>query len=288
MSVGNSTSDVSDWAKPVRPRLRDRLRQLAERYILGLMDDSELDERYFIDRHVYNCAYCKRRNVAYTVQSRHKFDWTNEKECWVIFVSCDSCGNTSMHLSFEDVITYSNGLNFKASIDDIDSKLVYSRPTSFFTMDSSIHEEIRQLIAEAEEALQFNLLTGASASLRKAIYTLVKKEETIVVNEKTGWTDYTASIKGLKKKFSFVSEDLIDALSEVQGLASNPVHEDAWETWDSKNLRFLIELTKSILNEMYAIPKQKAKRKEALAALKQKLNPPKDAAEVQSAEKVVE
>jgi hypothetical protein len=268
--------DIVEWTKIPESPFRVRFKDVVKRYILGIMDNSELDERYFIDRYVYNCAFCKRRNVAYSIKSQSNFNWDREKVCYVYLVKCSSCNYVSMHLSFEDITTYSGGLIFKADIKDIDSKLLYSRPTSFFTMNDDIPREIRDLISEAEEALQFNLLTGASASLRKAIYTLVKREETIITNGTTGWTNYTSSIKGLKTKFDFVSEDLIDTLAEVQGLASNPVHEDAWETWDSKNLRFLIELTKSILNEMYVIPKLKERRKASLSALKQRLNPPKD------------
>lgn len=247
-----------------------------ERYILGPMDHSELDEHYFIDQHVYNCPFCKRRNVKYSVIGCVWFNWDVKKPCYAYLVRCDSCELTSMHLSFED-FAYSTGYGyrFKADVKDIDSKLIYSRPTSFFTLNDDIPRAIRELVSEAEESLQFNLLTGASAALRKAIYTLVKTEKTIVANDDTGRTNYTESIKGLKPRFASVSADLINTLAEVQELASNPVHEEAWETWDGPSLRFLIELTKSILNEMYAIPKATERRKAALASLKQKLNPPK-------------
>ena len=240
------------------------------------MDNSDLDERYFIDQHVYNCAFCKIRNVKYTIPKALSFNWSPKKICYVYLVQCSSCECVSMHLSFTNLAYFNgNGYTINSKFRDIDSKIIYSRPTSFFTLDESIPPTIRELIAEAEAALQFNLLTGSSASLRKAIYTLVKKEDTIVVNQVTGWTDYTASIKSLKEKFTFISEDLIDTLAEVQGLASNPIHEDAWETWDSKHLRFLIELTKSILNEMYAIPEKKKKAKAKLVALKTDLDPVK-------------
>jgi hypothetical protein len=59
-------------------------------------DDSHLDERYFIDEHVYNCPFCKRRHVAYLVSDYFVFDWTRTKKCHVYFVRCGSCSKVSL------------------------------------------------------------------------------------------------------------------------------------------------------------------------------------------------
>lgn len=240
------------------------------------MDQSELDSKYFIDEYVYNCPFCNRRNVRYTVPTAGSFDWSNDRDCYYFVARCSSCEKRSIHLSFEDMAEYS-GSGYRlyppeggegTPVKTIDELIIYSRPTSFFTIDSSIPKVVRDLIFEAEQALQFNLHTGASASLRKAIYKLVKHEKVIVLNEKSGLTDYAGSIKALKDKFPFVTPELFDAIAEVQGLASNSVHEDEWEAWDSKSLRFLIELSKSVLSEMYVYPMKRKQNHAKLSELK--------------------
>lgn len=37
-------------------------------------DQSHLDLKYFIDDEIYNCAFCNRRHVSYTVESVFSFD----------------------------------------------------------------------------------------------------------------------------------------------------------------------------------------------------------------------
>lgn len=68
-----------------------------------MTDQSHLDDRYLIDEHVFNCPFCNRRHVAYTVIGKQRFDWTENKACHVYLTRCASCSNTAMHLSFEDL-----------------------------------------------------------------------------------------------------------------------------------------------------------------------------------------
>lgn len=237
------------------------------------MDLSELDLKYFVDNSRYNCPFCKRNNVVYSMEGNFYFNWSAEKNCYGYLIKCSSCHNISLHLSFSDLrknqytSIVSNAYN-KFDVEEIDSALIYSRPTSFFILDEKIPNTIRDLIFESEEAVQFNLLVGASACLRKAIYELLKKEKVIVIDEISKRTDYKKSIKGLKEKFNSVSEELFDSLSNIQELVSNPLHEGSWNAWDSKKIKFLIELVKTILVEMYVLPDKKKKRLENLLALK--------------------
>ncbi len=234
------------------------------------MDQSELDNKYFIDNGVYNCPFCKRRNVVYEANSCQKFDWTNEKPCYIYTVQCSSCGKVSMHLSYEQLLEYGSVSNgFKDDID-LDNSMLYHRPTSFFTLDSVIPSKVRELVAESEEALQFNLLTGASASLRKAIYTLLKIEKSQVFNESKK-VKYAESIKALKVKFPQLDGSLINSLSHIQNMTSDSVHEDSWEAWDAKTLRFLLELSKAVLIEMYVEPQKRKQRYSKLTELSSKL-----------------
>ena len=58
-------------------------------------DQSNLDKKYFIDKAVYNCPFCNRRNVRYLLLDRKLFDWSEDKECFVYFVRRTSCRKTS-------------------------------------------------------------------------------------------------------------------------------------------------------------------------------------------------
>ncbi len=125
-----------------------------------------------------------------------QFDWTDQKACFAFFVTCDSCGKKSMHLSYENFSEPTTNsvsrIKFRSDID-IDSEIFYSVPTSFFVLDERIPVVIRELITEAEGCIKMNFLTGASACMRKAIYELT-------VLENAEGADYESKIKFLKKK----------------------------------------------------------------------------------------
>src|SRR5882672_2054987 len=142
------------------------------------MDDmSHLDRKYFIDRSIYNCPFCNRRHVSYSNLGFSTFDWSNNKNCAIWRIKCDSCKKISMHLTFQDVKddTYA-GTRFRSNID-LDSAFFYSVPTSFFVIDRRIPRVLRELITEAEGCAKMNYLTGASACTRKAIYELLVIEK---------------------------------------------------------------------------------------------------------------
>jgi len=136
-------------------------------------DQSHLDSKYSIDRYKYNCPFCKRGHVSYSVKGRGQFNWDNNKECHLYIVQCDSCGKISLHLSWHKLGLYNE--QFSASgvtagdeeynIDelDIDQLFFYHQPTSFFAVDKRVPHIIRELITEAEGCLRMNFLTGASA-----------------------------------------------------------------------------------------------------------------------------
>lgn len=54
-----------------------------------MADYSHLDKRYFIDGTVYNCPFCNRNNVPYTITDSNKFDWTDSKSCYIFITQCD-------------------------------------------------------------------------------------------------------------------------------------------------------------------------------------------------------
>lgn len=224
-------------------------------------DQSHLDAKYFIDPYVYNCPFCKRRNVYYSIDPVPKdFDWSNNKTCTVIFVKCTSCAKTSMHLTHDRILTVVNGRYRFLDNIDIDSKIFYSVPTSFFVVDSRIPKVLRELITEAEGCVKMNFLTGASACTRKAIY-----EFTILQKCKGG--NYDERIKELKSTLPQIDQELFDVLAHIKDLTSDKVHEESWEKWDSSHLVLFIETLKVILNEIYVIPDERQKKSRFIQGL---------------------
>ena len=220
-------------------------------------DMSYLDSKYFIDPHVYNCPFCNRRNVMYKIVRHVSFDWNLDRECNIYIAQCSSCECESLHLSYDDIhrvysLTQQGTMyKFRDDIEDIDSQIFYSVPTSYFTIDTRVPSNIRTLITEAEGCLKMNYLTGASACMRKAIY------ELLVIEESEG-DSYEDRIKSLKSKFNTVSAVLFDTLSHIQQMTSDKIHEHAWDEWDSPNLKLIIETLKTILYEIYVLPDERS------------------------------
>jgi hypothetical protein len=233
-------------------------------------DQSHLDRKYFIDSHIYNCPFCNRRHVAYEMTGYDVFNWANMKQCWVYFVRCRSCLRTSMHLSYDKLLSSSpfgeDMLQFKDELD-LDSLIFYSVPTSFFVMDERIPRIIRELIAEAEGSLKMNFLTGASACMRKAIYELL-------LSEKAEGEHYEDKIKSLKTKYPDSDPVLFEILGHIQGMTSDKVHEQSWPKWDSKNLTLIIETLKAVLHDIYVAPRLKADRSKRIGALLKEIKGP--------------
>jgi len=179
-----------------------------------------------------------------------------------------------MHLSFQELRESYRQYNQTYYKDkfmdglDIDSALFFSQPTSYFILDNRIPEKVRELIYEAENSRKSNYLVGASACLRKAVYELLEHEKAIIKNKKTGHADYEESIKALKTKFPAVAPELFDALGHIQEMTSDNVHEGSWEAWDSPKLRFIIELAKATLHEMYVVPEERKERLGILGQMK--------------------
>lgn len=234
-------------------------------------DQSHLDLKYFIDPYIYNCPYCNRRHVTYELRSTYTFNWTATKRCACYFVRCRSCENTSMHLSFEELREKDSRpgyaghhlSHFRAGVD-IDSKIFYSVPTSFFVMDERIPRVIRELITEAEGSLKMNFLTGASACTRKAIYELL-------VHERAEGDDYQERIKSLKGKHPGVDDTAYDVLAHIQDMTSDKVHEQSWPKWDAANLKLIIGTLRMVLHEIYVVPAERADRAKRILELRAKV-----------------
>jgi hypothetical protein len=232
-----------------------------------MADQSHLDQRYFIDGHIYNCPFCNRRHVAYVVRRGFVFNWTENKQCWVYFVECQSCGNVSMHLSFEQVVTQSKGSDSKGAYfyftedENLDAKFFFSVPTSFFVLDRRIPRILRELISEAEGCLKSNFLTGASACARKVVYELG------ILQGATG-ENYEERIKSLKSLNSHVDPAFFDTLLTIQQVTSTKVHEESYDGWESKHLRLILSSLTEVLREIYVIPAVRDEKRQAILKLK--------------------
>ncbi|NVM56097.1 MAG: hypothetical protein HWN66_20540, partial [Candidatus Helarchaeota archaeon] len=195
-------------------------------------DQSYIEKKYFVDRHRYNCPFCNIRNVQYRIIHYTSFNWTSEKECYIYLVKCSRCHNISLHLSYECFVYSVGEEGYRFEQDkDIDSRIFYSHPTTFFTMDERIPKIIRELISEAESCLKMNFLTGASACVRKAIYEFLDIE-------KAQGEDYKSRIKFLKSKYEkIVDPDFFDTLAHIQDMTSDKLHEQSWGKLDTKYLK---------------------------------------------------
>lgn len=233
-----------------------------------MSDQSHLDKKYFIDNKVFNCPFCNRNNVSYTIPTTFEFNWSNSKNCYGTLVKCRSCENVSMHLSYEKITDEASRYDqsryrFIEEID-IDLQIFYSAPTSFFVMDNRIPRLIRELITEAEGCLKMNYLTGASACMRKAIYELL-------VLEKSTEEYYEDRIKELKTKYPNISPVFFEVLGNIQEMTSDKIHEQSWDEWNSPNLHLIIETLKTVLNEIYVLPKIREEQTSAIKQLRSKL-----------------
>ncbi len=246
------------------------------------MDQSSLDKKYFINWDIYNCPFCKRRHVQFTSEYSFSFDWSSEKRCAVFFVKCNSCLKTSIHFTYHHILSGYICKSFRhdeietfqkeitSVLQDIDSHIFFSIPSSSFATDSRIPKIFRELIAEAEGCLKNNFLTGASVCIRKIIYELAKKH-----NAKG--SNYDERIKSLKEELKDIDPIYFDQMITIQQLTSDKVHEESYEGWNAKHIRFFLSVILEILNEAYVIPQMRKEKREAMLKLKEEIIPPKEA-----------
>ncbi|MGM0588956.1 MAG: hypothetical protein ACQETE_11100 [Bacteroidota bacterium] len=237
------------------------------------MDQSHLDDKYFVDTYIYNCPYCNRRHVTYGIEDKTFFDWNSNKTCYLYTVVCMSCGNKSLHLSYQDIPlkyfkTYQTVKLNKFDIDieekELDEYFFYSVPTSLFSIDSRIPRVLRELFTEAEGCLKSNYLTGASACVRKLIYELAQLEDAEGEN-------YDERIKSLKEIKSEVEPTYFDTLLTIQQVTSDKVHENAYDGWKPKHLKLILSTITEILQEIYVLPEVKKEKRNTILELKQEV-----------------
>ena len=239
-----------------------------------MSDQSHLDERYFVDEYVYNCPFCNRRHVSYSIYKKESFDWVQNKECYVYFVCCHSCNGRSMHLTFErldtDYIFHGMDTTWRFAFPDdenipelIDDLFFYSVPTSFFVLDQRIPKILRELLTEAEGCLKSNFLTGASACARKIVYEMTSTEKFD--------GNYEDRIKSLKQKYPEVEQTYFDTLLTIQQLTSSKVHENSYDGWNSGHLQLILASLRKMLHEIYVVPALREDDRKSILKLKKEL-----------------
>ncbi len=268
-------------------------------------DLSDRDSKYFVSGDTYNCPYCNRRNIKYSIKESGSFDWNRDRTAHFYVVSCSDCNYNSFHLSWYNLArspnrqkefmttpthqSYQENPNApighgrvekkekiqlegyeKVELDDV---FFYHQPTSFFTLNSLIPSAVREPLNEAQNCLKNNFLTGASAGLRKAIYKLLKHEKIAFQNEDGNYITYNQRIKLLSQKFPNIDQGYFHDLEDIQGLTSQELHENDWEDLKPGTLRFLLEVTQQLLNDMYVVPKERQKRRQKIIDLKKIAKP---------------
>jgi len=178
-----------------------------------------------------------------------------------------------MHLSFAElraksITTYGERLEgyFAAGID-IDSGIFYHQPSSLFAVDARIPRVIRDLVEEADKAQKLNLLTGASACIRKAIYELV-------VQEGGSGEHYQDKVKSLKQKFPNVYGGYFDDLATALELTSDQVHEFSSAAFDGQHCKLLLETLRAALHEIYVLPEERMARTKEVQRLREAMKTP--------------
>lgn len=266
--------------------------------------------KYFINDKVYNCPFCNRRHVSYSVTDYGSFNSSNSKTVYFYVVTCsdDDCRKDSFHLSAHNIAlkhsSYARSSNFYFSpehgtptanqkaedgkliyvdildhvgnpISELDDLFYYNEPSSFFTIDERVPVSIRKPLSESYNSLKNNLITGASAGLRKAIYKLLQHEGIPDTNNAGDFHSHDHRIELLKQQQSEVDSALLDELKAIHTLTSQELHENDWEDFDGPTIRFLIEVIKEVLQHLYIIPDEKEKRRLELRSLKSKAKPKK-------------
>lgn len=230
-------------------------------------DKSYLDNKYFIDRTVYNCPFCNRNNLPYSILDTGGFDWSKEKYCWYYIVECSYCDKQSLHLSYQNLAVKDLSGEVRFSLEsskELDKLIFYSQPTSFFVMDNRIPKQIREPISEAEGCLKLNYLLAASACVRKSIYELLEFE-----NAEGG--HYEDKIKSLKEKIITVVPEFFDALNQIKDIMDDQVHENSKAIWDAKTIWLILDVLKEGLHEIYVLPDERRDRRGIIDKLKKHL-----------------
>jgi len=232
-------------------------------------DMSRLDKKYFIDEKKYNCPFCNRRSVVYQVISVEQVDWSEKRVVNIYRVRCGGCEAVSLHLSDFlfgiDLLKFGEPQNSEGDYietyksEDLDEYFFYHQPSSFFIINSLIPKDIRELLAEAEGCRKMSYFVGASGALRKAIYEFLK-------HQKAEGKHYEDKIKWLKNKYKNIYSEYFDAMSNIQDMTSENLHEKegSWIPWVRKDFDYLMEVTKTVLEEIYVKPDE---RKSILAKI---------------------
>lgn len=258
-------------------------------------DRSYRDRKYFIDRNVFNCPFCKRNNVKYSIADQGNYDYDLDHKMYYYIVKCSDCDKKSFHLTkyhlapyktlraeypntFPEPLEELNDEKERVKIikdgkelDEIDDVFIFHQPNSSFTIDPRINSKIREQLIQSKDCLNSNFLTGATACLRKAMYRLLKLENIPDKESNDGvFIKHDQRIELLKKKHPRVDTDLLDDLKQIHSIASIELHENDCPDFSGKDLKFLQEVFKEVLYELYIVPNEKCLRKERINKLKGK------------------
>lgn len=117
-----------------------------------------VENKYFIDENKYNCPFCKNRGIKYVVLGIVKFDESNTKQLYAVFVECSHCHKISMHLIKNDKL---------GEFSTIESNGVASYPVNYnFKLTGNYTNELRTYSGNKKNYIEgwglnkYNIETG--------------------------------------------------------------------------------------------------------------------------------
>ncbi len=258
------------------------------------MSNKDLENKYFIDESGYNCPFCKLRNSAYSVNLIAKYNEKQDKNAYIAFTKCKKCENISIHFfktdegilryyDFKYNQKYVEYYNFSSSeLENVksflNSNIFHHIPSSYFILDERIPKTLRLLYQEAEDCKKANLKTGASACIRKLIYTLIFDELNKIAGNKDkkkslkelGYNNYDECIERLKQEYKNL-DLFFETIDSIKGITSDQVHEDSWEEMNSSDLDMFLFVIKELLNELYVKPEEMEEKRKQILERKNKV-----------------
>ncbi len=252
--------------------------------------NENIESKYFIDEDKFNCPFCKNRGVKYVVLGIAKFDETNDKKMFSIFVECSYCHKISMHLtktpylrgSTNFLILGKNSSEYKTyCYQDVNACLNYdaiSLDTKYECCNSTAYDsELENNSIDDNIILHiptsfFTIDNRVPRTLRELINEAEKciKNNCItgasacirktiyefIIQQELKGTDYESKIKSLKGMYNTLDNAYVDILAKIQGITSDQVHEQSFEAFDSNHTKAYIELLKEIFNQVYVLPQE--------------------------------
>jgi hypothetical protein len=247
----------------------------------------------FVDHEKFNCTICDSGNILFDVISAHDVYWDKTHKNYVYVIKCTKCNKNTMHFSkfHIPIVTLKNFLGYgeertifdkdkflpdiikQITSSGFDSLFFFSVPRGKFEMDDIVPLKLRSIFFEAVDSYRANLITGASACIRKVIYEMLLDKK--IIPDKS-LEHYTDCIDKLKTDNPTIAPDYFNVLKSITGITSDQLHEQAWDKLESHHLDKLLRTLQVVLYEIYVLPVLRQKQFEEVIGIKKAIEESKD------------